>query len=159
MATMYCLKCYYDLRGLPANRCPECGRGFSPDNPASFSSTPRPDRLHKLVRQASDLLTDALSAIETTDPATRALAPVRRAVARLSAENASLRRQVAALTQVLLDAGVIDPAALADAMDRAEVDSDLPVVDDTPTDDDGDGPVPSELLDLQRVVESHQRDG
>ncbi len=27
-----CLGCNYPLRGLPANRCPECGRGFDPDD-------------------------------------------------------------------------------------------------------------------------------
>lgn len=30
---MYCLSCYYDLRGsTKVNRCPECGRGFDPND-------------------------------------------------------------------------------------------------------------------------------
>lgn len=34
-----CLDCGYDLRGLPEPRCPECGRGFNPDDPATYRST------------------------------------------------------------------------------------------------------------------------
>ena len=30
-----CLDCRYPLAGLDRNRCPECGRAFSPDDPAS----------------------------------------------------------------------------------------------------------------------------
>ena len=33
----YCLGCNYGLKGLPENRCPECGREFDPENPATFS--------------------------------------------------------------------------------------------------------------------------
>ena len=33
---MSCLDCGYDLRGLPENRCPECGRAFDPSNSATF---------------------------------------------------------------------------------------------------------------------------
>ena len=29
---MHCLDCGYDLRGLPKNRCPECGREFDPED-------------------------------------------------------------------------------------------------------------------------------
>ncbi len=31
-----CLGCRYLLVGLTANRCPECGRSFNPDDPATF---------------------------------------------------------------------------------------------------------------------------
>jgi len=33
-----CLDCDYPLRGLPENRCPECGRGFDPDDPKTMRS-------------------------------------------------------------------------------------------------------------------------
>jgi len=33
---MRCLGCGYDLRGLPENRCPECGRAFDPDDSTTF---------------------------------------------------------------------------------------------------------------------------
>ena len=35
----YCLGCDYGLKGLPENRCPECGREFDPENPATFEHT------------------------------------------------------------------------------------------------------------------------
>jgi len=34
--TMRCLGCGYDLRGLPENRCPECGRGVDPQDRTSL---------------------------------------------------------------------------------------------------------------------------
>ena len=36
---MYCRKCSYDLRNLDAHRCPECGHGFDPTDPRTWSST------------------------------------------------------------------------------------------------------------------------
>jgi hypothetical protein len=38
---VYCLRCNYDLGGLPEPRCPECGRGFDPGDPATFRRVPR----------------------------------------------------------------------------------------------------------------------
>jgi hypothetical protein len=36
---MRCLSCHYDLKNLPENRCPECGRAFDPNDPTTFRST------------------------------------------------------------------------------------------------------------------------
>lgn len=36
---MYCRTCKYDLRGQVEPRCPECGRGFEPGNPKTYSLT------------------------------------------------------------------------------------------------------------------------
>ena len=36
---MKCLDCRYLLKGLPEHRCPECGRSFDPDDPATFSTS------------------------------------------------------------------------------------------------------------------------
>jgi hypothetical protein len=33
----YCLGCSYVIDLLPQNRCPECGRAFDPDDPATFA--------------------------------------------------------------------------------------------------------------------------
>ena len=33
---MYCRKCYYDLRNLGDQRCPECGTPFDTKDPNSF---------------------------------------------------------------------------------------------------------------------------
>lgn len=41
---MYCLQCNYDMRGLPENRCPECGAAFDPTDPTSFKLTPDRER-------------------------------------------------------------------------------------------------------------------
>lgn len=35
-----CLSCGYVLFGLPTGRCPECGRFFDPDDPATYSTKP-----------------------------------------------------------------------------------------------------------------------
>ena len=39
-----CLSCHYDLRNLPENRCPECGREFDPNDLSSFDSDERRER-------------------------------------------------------------------------------------------------------------------
>lgn len=38
---MQCLGCQYDLDGLSCRTCPECGRAFDPDDPATFGPVPR----------------------------------------------------------------------------------------------------------------------
>ena len=35
---MFCIGCRYRLTGLAANRCPECGRAFDPNDEATFES-------------------------------------------------------------------------------------------------------------------------
>ncbi|HWE96504.1 MAG TPA: hypothetical protein VG269_21255 [Tepidisphaeraceae bacterium] len=35
-----CLTCGYVLLGLPEGRCPECGKSFDPDNPATYTTRP-----------------------------------------------------------------------------------------------------------------------
>ena len=37
---MRCLSCHYSLEHLTENRCPECGRAFDPDDPATFGPQP-----------------------------------------------------------------------------------------------------------------------
>jgi hypothetical protein len=155
MPQMYCLNCLYDLRGLTEFRCPECGRGFSPVNLASFSTTPRRERFQKLVKQASDLLSDALNSLEPVDPITRAVLPLRRQIARLAVENAELRQQLAAITQLLLDKNVIDEPSWLAALGNAERAADMQVIDDTveATVSDVEAPATPELLALRKAVE------
>ena len=40
-AQRYCERCWYSLRGLNENRCPECGQGFDPDDPSTFRTSAR----------------------------------------------------------------------------------------------------------------------
>ena len=37
----YCLSCRHSLRGIHSERCPECGRPFDPDDPATFATSLR----------------------------------------------------------------------------------------------------------------------
>jgi hypothetical protein len=37
---MFCQHCQYNLHGLTRYRCPECGREFDPDDPATFDPKP-----------------------------------------------------------------------------------------------------------------------
>ena len=39
-----CLGCGYILDGLTENRCPECGREFAPDDPATYAARQRSGR-------------------------------------------------------------------------------------------------------------------
>src|SRR5262245_45460345 len=52
---MRCLSCKYDLRNLPENRCPECGRVFDPSDSRTWLPPPR--------RKTIALLTLALCAV------------------------------------------------------------------------------------------------
>lgn len=36
---IFCISCDYDLRSLPAGVCPECGRDFNPDVPATYATS------------------------------------------------------------------------------------------------------------------------
>ena len=45
---MHCLSCGYNLKQLTENRCPECGRAFSPDQPRSYGQA----NTHRLLRWA-----------------------------------------------------------------------------------------------------------
>lgn len=47
--TMRCLGCGYDLRSLPENRCPECGRGFDPTNAATYVAKVESGRRYLLL--------------------------------------------------------------------------------------------------------------
>lgn len=44
-----CIGCGYALRGLSSGRCPECGREFDPNNPATFHQGQPISRLSRLV--------------------------------------------------------------------------------------------------------------
>lgn len=48
--TAVCLKCGYWLRGLPENRCPECGHAFDPDKPKSWRDSSLPSFWARLWR-------------------------------------------------------------------------------------------------------------
>jgi hypothetical protein len=45
---MHCLNCGYNLRALEHDSCPECGRGFSPEEPDTYGAA----NTHRLLRWA-----------------------------------------------------------------------------------------------------------
>lgn len=51
---MYCIGCQYELRGLEAGPCPECGLVFDPSDPSSYSLVagymPNEDRVRWIER-------------------------------------------------------------------------------------------------------------
>ncbi len=49
--SLYCRTCGYQLAGLSANRCPECGRPFDPDNRRTFLRRPRGWLVRRLIRR------------------------------------------------------------------------------------------------------------
>ena len=152
---MYCLGCYYDLRNLPERRCPECGRGFDPGDCRTFSATPSPERLVKLINRAGTMLSE----LPNPAPAPNAMSFVRQ-YAELARENAELRVFVALLAEQLVQAGVFageDIARLyAEGKARAET-ADW-AVDDTAeeADEEPDEPAP-ELLELKQAAEELRR--
>ena len=49
---MYCRDCRYPIHATAAHRCPECGRGFDPDDEASYLvrlTPPRPSQKDEAV--------------------------------------------------------------------------------------------------------------
>ena len=55
---MHCVGCSYELVGLEAGACPECGRDFDPADPSTFTAAPRV-RLRQRLRRVL-LLTAAV---------------------------------------------------------------------------------------------------
>ena len=53
---IYCLKCFYCLRGLLDDRCPECGAPFDRSDSATFSSEPEGPALRQAIRALSRYL-------------------------------------------------------------------------------------------------------
>lgn len=152
---LYCLGCYYDLRGLPEPRCPECGRGFDPDDPKTYSDTPRPERLKKLMHHAALALSDAMDAMRPPEPPAREIARLKHRTTDLELENQLLRCRFEAVLTLLEKKGLIDADELrAEIEERIRIGRTIQVVDDMPEpeEDQEDEPT-AELLELKEAVE------
>lgn len=159
MGIGWCLGCYYDLRGLTSRRCPECGRPFTPGRRDTYSATPKPERLRKLVEAAMDLVTPAEDAAAQR---TRLMA-LRHAstlgeVHELRAEVAGLRMLVDRLARLLVGKGMVTKDewmeiwAAAEGL-KAEVRDPLRVVDDDAAEEaEADSAASPELEELGRAV-------
>ena len=161
----YCLTCFYDLRGLTQNRCPECGRSFDPDRPMTFSRQPHPTPVRDLVQRVGKALEQALA----PDDPDGILARIRASggshtfeIERLRRANAQLRVQLDFVLDVLVRNGLAGPeevARLRASMDRATAHPIELVEHEAAGDADAaeeEGVTP-ELLDLQRAA--RERDG
>src|SRR6476646_101609 len=99
VSTMYCRNCFYDLRGLPSNRCPECGWTFDPCNPDSFSRSPGPQRIRKLL--------EAMIPPSPQPPSGSSNATLEKKIRQLRQDNDLLWDHVAWLLCCLLEKGII----------------------------------------------------
>ena len=77
---MYCLGCEYELTGLEGSCCPECGRRFNADDPATFLSERRSRRCDRRAR----LFELALIATSTTPLVANLMAHAALVAARVS---------------------------------------------------------------------------
>ena len=60
-AEMFCLQCGYNLRGLERPSCPECGRGYDAENPATYR---RPVKVSNAVRNVALILVIVAGALD-----------------------------------------------------------------------------------------------
>lgn len=151
----FCLNCFYDLRGLPTGRCPECGRAFDPDDPRTYSLTPSPERLHKLLNRTATALLDGLQLLNPADPETARRLALDRRLGNLQRENADLRVLVELLIELLEHKGVVRPEEIEDLRLRVQEavgTGPITVVDDTADGEESDADPDPDLLDLGRAA-------
>jgi hypothetical protein len=159
---MYCRKCYYDLRGLPEPRCPECGTSFDPQNAATFSRAPSPQRLRNLFRQATTTIKESARLPHfPEDPQAARIARLSRKVAELSVENEKLWDNVLWVLGLMIEKDILTEEDIQNRLRRNA--GTLPteagrgpfeVIDDTIEDPE---PEPSDdLLNLGRVASEQQ---
>jgi hypothetical protein len=148
----YCGHCFYDLRGLPEARCPECGRTFDPCDARTFTLVPRSDRVRKTAQRTLNSLLRALQTRHPQDPAAARRVAEARQLVELRSENVALRQLVESLLQVLGARGILTP------QDIAAIDCDVEralsapqIVDDTEADTDEQ--VTPDLLDIERAAD------
>jgi hypothetical protein len=155
---IYCLGCYYDLRGLSSGRCPECGRPFDPAIPSTFSRQSKPTPMRDIVQRIAKTL-DQLSETSDAEEQLRRLRrrnPFFNEIFRLQQANEVLRLEVQRLKDKLVAHNLIS---------TQEVESIDGLIDDSivdfefvENDEDGPGeeietPPSADLLALQRAAE------
>lgn len=154
---MYCLACYYNLRGLTSDRCPECGRFFNPSHPQTFSPTPRPTPVREVMERIAGAVTQFT---EVSDPEEQ-LRRLRREnpyfseIFRLQQANEILRLEVKRLTQRLVAHGLLDAKEFEEIkglIDDSIVEFEFVEDNDDKARDDPE-PMSPELLELQRAAE------
>lgn len=157
---LYCLHCHYNLKGLTTYRCPECGRGFNPHNPLTFSRRSTPSRWWGKIDSA--LSTLAASATSDSTLLAQQNRSLRRQLAKQAAENLELQQTICILKRLLIEKGVLCEGEVEDRI--REYEQHLFDIDDSITEDqigewlnDGAEPVSDELKALQQAVKDHQK--
>lgn len=167
----FCLGCGYNLRGLGAARCPECGRIFRPTDPTSYSATPGsgPGKAQPRPKPwprptpAATAPTFPWSAGTTVDR----VAWLERRVRQLAVRNGELEGMVRALIDVMAARGMLtaadlfeivpaEPAMDADESAAGVAEALMQVTDDTPLNAEADVETAA-LRELQRAVRQRRR--
>jgi hypothetical protein len=158
-SAMYCLTCYYNLRGLTSDRCPECGRFFNPSSPSTFSPTPKPTATREVMERIAKAL-DQLT--ETSDPEAQ-LRDLRRhnpffsEIFRLQQANEVLRLHVRRLADKLVAHQLLasdDVDEINEMIEDSFVEVNF-IVDDTSSNSEEPEVQSDFLIELQRAAEGH----
>lgn len=116
--SIYCLGCYYDLRGLPSNRCPECGRPFDPKNAETFTRVPHSTRIRDLIGRIAKGIENALTPAESVEDGLSKLQTTTSALANeilwLERSNYRLRLHLDLVLDVLINHKFMNESDLTD---------------------------------------------
>ncbi|MDB5329801.1 MAG: hypothetical protein JWP03_952 [Phycisphaerales bacterium] len=150
--SMYCLGCFYDLRGLPESRCPECGRLFNPANHRTFSPVAESERLKQFANNT------IAGAMQRLAPDTTArVVHMERRLASAAVENARLRDYIANLIASLVERGSISSEEAEQIFQQVENPLAVVIDEDEGIVEESDPPPSAELLELGRIVAGQER--
>jgi hypothetical protein len=152
--SMYCLGCFYDLRGLPENRCPECGRLFDPTNHRTFSPVAKSERLKQFANNT------IAGAMQRLAPDTTArVVHLERRLAWAAVENARLRDYIANLIASLVERGSVSPEEAEQILQQVETPLAVVIDEDEVIVEESEPPPSAELLELGKIVAGESRNG
>jgi hypothetical protein len=154
---IYCLGCYYDLRGLSSDRCPECGRPFDPALPSTFSRQAKPTPMRDIVQRIANTL-DQLSETGDAEEQLRRLRrrnPFFNEIFRLQQANEVLRLEVQRLKNKLVAHNLISPQDVESIdmlIDDSIVDFEFVENDEDAAGEEAETPPSADLLAIERAA-------
>jgi hypothetical protein len=150
----YCGHCFYDLRGLPEARCPECGRTFDPRYARTFTLVSRSDRLRKTAQRTLNSLLQTLHSRHPHDAAAARRVSEARQLVELRSENVALRQLIESLLQILVAKGVLCPEDVEAIDCDVERALSVPQIIDDTEEIVSEEPTP-DLLEIKRAADGH----